>query len=79
MNKVKFEPNSKGIRDLLRSSEMSNICQRYADAIVSKAGEGYASSAYIGTGRVNVSVRPETYEARKENAENNTLLKALRG
>lgn len=46
-------------------------------AIAKAAGPGYEVSSYSGTTRHRVSVITESYEAAKDTAENNTLLKAL--
>lgn len=80
MSKVDFKLNSAGVRDLLRSQEAMAVCKTYADAVLSRTGgEGYEVTTYVGVNRVNASVHAETFEARKDNAENNTLLKALGG
>ena len=76
MSRVKFELNRAGVRELLRSPEAMSVCRSYADAIRNRAGEGYEVDEYTGTNRVNTSVYAATYEARKDNYENNTLLKA---
>lgn len=79
MKKTGFELNYEGVGQLLKSEEMKNICKSYADAAVRKLGDGYSVSTYTGTTRVNASVRAETFEARKENSQNNTILKAVYG
>jgi flavin-dependent dehydrogenase len=70
--------DSNGVKELLKSPEMMNICVEHANSIQAKLGEGYSFTTHVGKNRVNVSVGTETYEAMKENYENNTLLKALR-
>ena len=79
MSKVKFELDKNGGRDLLRSQEVLNVCKCYAESARSRAGEGYEVTTYVGRNRANASVHAETYEARKDNYENNTLLKSLGG
>lgn len=79
MSKVKFELNREGVRELLRSSEAMNVCRGYADQIRSRAGDGYEVTTFTGRNRANASVHAETYEARKDNYDNNTLLKAMGG
>lgn len=79
MAKVKFELNRNGVRELLRSPEMMAVCQGYANRALSSLGEGYEVSTMTGRNRVNAEVRAETFAARKENLENNTILKALGG
>lgn len=79
MANVKFELNRKGVRELLRSSEMMAVCKSYADNARSSLGEGYEVTTKVGKNRVNAEVAAVSYEARAENSENNTILKALRG
>ena len=80
MAKVKFKLNSKGVRELLQSQEMLNVCQKHANAIQSRAGDGYEVSTYSpGKTRVNARVSASSTKAVKDNLENNTLLKAVRG
>ena len=76
MSKVRFTLNRKGVRELLKSQEMLGICEEYAEGIRNRAGEGYEVTTYVGRNRVNASVHAETYKARKDNLEHNTLLKA---
>lgn len=79
MSKVDFKLNRKGVRELLRSQEAMNICVEYATAVQGRAGEGYEVTTRVGRNRVNASVHADTYLSRKDNYENNTLLKALGG
>ena len=79
MSKVKFELNRAGVRELLQSQEMASICLNYANGVQSRAGNGYEVSTFVGRNRVNASVYAETAEARRDNYDNNTLLKALGG
>ena len=77
MSKVKFKLNRAGVRELLKSDEMMQVCKNYADKARAQLGEGYKVSPHTGKRRVNVSVSAQTYKARKENAENNSILKAV--
>jgi len=72
-----FELNYEGVGELLKSSEMMRICEGYANKARSQLGEGYKVSSHTGKTRVNVSVSAQTYAARQENAENNSILKAV--
>lgn len=78
MSKVDFKLNSSGVRQLLRSQEALGVVKDYAYAIRGRAGEGYEVTWMVGKTRVNASVAAMTPEARKDNYDNNTLLKALR-
>ncbi len=77
-NKVTLELNSDGVRELLRSKEMMDIVEGYAQDIANRCGDGYEVSTYTGTNRVNASVLTATWEAYKDNLDNNTILKAVR-
>lgn len=79
MAKVKFQLNRLGVRELLKSNEMMNVCQSYANSALSRLGSGYEVTTYSGKNRVNAEVAAVTYAARKENAENNSILKAVQG
>lgn len=77
MAKVKIVLNRSGVRDLLRSDEATAVCQEIAQRAVNKLDEGYEVSTYKGVNRVNASVKAVSYKAKKENLENNTILKAV--
>lgn len=77
MGKVTVELNREGVRELLRSDAMLSICKEYADAAVSRLGNGYSANTYRGKNRVNAEVTADTYEARRENLESNSILKAV--
>lgn len=77
--KVKIELNRAAVRELLRSSEMQSICKELADGIAGRVGSGYEVTTHTGKNRVNASVNATSYEAKRDNMKNNTLLKAVRG
>lgn len=77
--KVEFELNEAGVRELLLSDEMMNVCDKYASRAVSKLGDGYEATSYHGKTRVNASVMAVTAKAKKENLETNSILKAVSG
>ncbi|MBQ1575188.1 MAG: hypothetical protein IIZ78_28995 [Clostridiales bacterium] len=74
-----FELNREGVRELLRSDEMMDVCSEYASASLSRLGTGYTMDTHRGKNRVNAQVTAETWEARHENAKSNSILKSLRG
>ena len=78
MSKVEIELNSDGVVKLLKSKEMQNYLTTLASQIRSRLGEGYAQDSYVGKNRANAMVWAETYKAKKENLESNTILKALK-
>lgn len=78
MAEVKIELNREGVRALLRSPEMLAVCKGHADAARGRLGAGYEVTTRTGRNRVNAQIAAETPAARKENAQGNTILKALR-
>ena len=78
MNDFKFELNRAGVAELLKSDAMMDICREYAEQVQGRAGDGYEVTTHRGKTRVNASVAATTYEARRDNLENNTLLKSLK-
>lgn len=74
---VKVELNSQGVKELLKSNEMMNICTEYAYSAQSKLGEGYIVTYHRGKNRVNASIMADTPEAIRENLKQNSILKAL--
>lgn len=79
MAKVDFELNWDGVRELMQSPEMVNVCKQYAEKIRNKAGSGYEISTHVGKTRANASVIAVSHKAKNDCLKNNTLLKALRG
>ena len=82
MSKVKFELNRAGVRALLKSPEAQHLCMEYANAALGRASAsstGYVVETRNYPERSGAAVRADTYEARKDNYDNNTLLKALGG
>lgn len=78
MSKIKFELNSAGVQELLKSPEMQNILDGYAQSAAVRAGEGYDADIHLGKKRAYANVYAATPEAKKDNLENNTLLKSLK-
>lgn len=79
MADTKFELNKEGVRELLTSREMLAICSEYANKALGRLADGYEVSTHTGQNRVNAEIAAVTTEARKENMEDNSILKALGG
>ena len=77
--RVKVVLNRAGVRELLRSAEMMQICAEHANRALQSLGAGYEVTTRTGKNRVNAEVRAETREAIADNARNNTILKAIGG
>jgi len=78
MSKMKFKLNSSGVAALMKSAEMQQVLADKATAVKNRAGEGYEQDIYVGKTRANAMVSATTHKAKKDNLENNTLLKAVR-
>ena len=78
MSKMQFKLNHAGVGQLLKSSEMQSLLTDRATEIRNRAGDGYEQDIYVGKTRANAMVRATTYQAKADNARNNTLLKAVR-
>lgn len=78
MSKKTFKLNRKGVADLLKSAEMQEVLTEYATGIRNRCGDGYTQDIYVGKTRANAMVSAETYQAKRDNLENNTILKAVR-
>lgn len=78
MAKMKFKLNRSGVASLMKSNQMQGVLEEKATGVRNRAGEGYKQDIYVGKTRVNAMVYADTYQAKKDNMKNNTLLKAVR-
>lgn len=75
---MKFKLNRSGVASLMKSAEMQGVLEEKATAVRNRAGEGYKQDTFVGKTRANAMVYADTYQAKKDNMKNNTLLKAVR-
>lgn len=78
MSRMKFKLNSAGVKELLKSDAMKAICRERASGIQARCGPGYVVEDRNYPERSGAAVRVDSYEAYRDNLENNTLLKAVR-
>ena len=78
MSKMKFKLNSSSVSSLLKSVEMQNVLSTHATNIRNRCGEGYEQDVFVGRSRANAMVNAVTFQAKKDNLKNNTILKAVR-
>jgi hypothetical protein len=71
--RVQFKLDWKAITEMSRPMITEKVTQ-----IASRCGPGYVGDV-ITTDRPHGAVRPTTFEAKRDNAKNNTLLKAVQG
>ena len=77
MSKIKFELNSQGVKELLKSDGAKGVCREYASQIQRRLGDGYVMEDRNYPERSGAAVRADSFEAYRDNMENNTLLKSL--
>lgn len=78
--KVKFELDLAGLNQLMKSGEMASVLNDAAERIAAAAGPGYEVEDAHAISFVGIAaVHAETIEAKRDNSENNTLLKAVGG
>lgn len=75
---MKVKLNRQGVQALLKSKEMQAICMEHASKIKNSAGVGYEVQTRHYPERCGAVVNAVTPEARRDNAKNNTLLKAVK-
>lgn len=78
MSKKIFKLNRNGVRELMKSDGMQAKLKDKATAIANRCGVGYESDIHVGKNRANAMVYADLYQAKKDNMENNTILKAVR-
>lgn len=78
MARVEIKLNRSGVKELLLSDEMLHVCEAHANKALTKLGEGYEVTSMKGRRRVNAEVAAVSKKAKRENLNNNSILKALR-
>lgn len=77
MSKVKVELNLKGINEVMKSPQIQAVCEQAARDV----GNASGIETEIESGTINfiayANVKPATAKARKENFDNNSLVKAI--
>lgn len=74
----KFKLNRKGVAELMKSDAMQSVLKDHATAICNRCGDGYEQNIHVGKNRANAMVSAVTYKAKKDNLNNNTILKAVK-
>lgn len=77
MAKIRIDINDAGIRDLLKSDSVRALLKAKADRIAAAAGPGMEATSWTGRTRARASVITATAKARKAEATNRSLTKAL--
>jgi len=77
MSNVRIELNSDGIIGMMNSLEMQTVLWTYAERVAANAGIDTDIDVQPGKTRASARVTTASAEAYRDNAENNTLLRAL--
>lgn len=78
MAKVKVKVNVPAVKAMMRSKEMQSIINGRASQIQAGLGAGYEVESYVAKTRCVALVGTGSEESKKENMENNTILKAMK-
>lgn len=76
--KVTFKPNSASIAAFMRSAKVQLMVEEAGDTVADRAGPGFGSQVNVGT-RARATVMTETYEARRSQAVNHDIERAVGG
>ena len=81
--KVRIELLSDGIHELLCSAPIAGECEKAAQGIAARAGDGFVvlemRQMGFGGGRIGYAVKADTEEAKIAEAEDKVLSKAVTG
>lgn len=77
MAKVQVRMNAAGARSILRSDSVRAFLKARADRIASAAGPGMEASSMVGPNRARASVITATFKARRAEAKDRRLTRAL--
>lgn len=75
--KIRIDINSAGIQELLKSGPVQALLSAKAQRIAAAAGPGMEASSRVGKTRARASVITTTRAARKAEAEDRALTKAI--
>lgn len=77
MSDIKIKLIKSGVRKLLRSDDMQSAVNSLAFRAQIRLGDGYEVTYRKGKNRVNAEVAAVSYEAKKDNLDNNSILKVV--
>lgn len=77
MTNLKIELDRAGVAALLKGPETRNMVQSFGQAVAQRAGTGYGARTHDSGQRQICNVYAATPEARQDNLDNNTLIKAM--
>lgn len=75
---MKIKLNRREIQRFLKSQRVQDMLQNAGDTVAQRAGDGFTASVNVGT-RARATVLPETLEAKKQQARDHVLERAVGG
>lgn len=57
MANIEIQLNSAGVRELLKSAEIADVCEKQAARMTRATGVEYVADVYVGKTRVNAGAR----------------------
>lgn len=75
--KVRIVLNRSGVKELLKSDAIMQVCKDYAYSAQASLGDGYEVSYRAGKNRANAQIKAVSRKAKLQNLRNNSILKAL--
>ena len=66
MAKLRIKLNRKGVRELLQSDDIRNVCAERARAAIAHLCDGYETNTYTGRTRVYAGIKATTRQARRD-------------
>lgn len=79
MANVEVKLNPAGVRELLKSAEINRVCREQADAIQTRAGDGFEVEPRNYPERSGYAVKAADAHAYYSNQKHNTLIRAITG
>ena len=77
MMAAKFKPSDKGIQELLKSQDTSNVIGRVTRAKRDRAGDGFTARVDVGATRVRGIISTGSDSARRRQARDHVLERVL--
>lgn len=77
MSDFKFELNSDGVRELLKSTGIQEELKKHGQEVASRADGIWETKSGVGRARANVKVVTNDKDTFYKNLKTNTLIKAL--
>lgn len=79
MANVEVKLNSAGVRELLKSAEVKQVCYECAEQVAARAGDGFEIEPRNYPERSGYAVKASDAKSYYHNQKHNTLIRAITG